>query len=52
MSELETQVTNYLNYCRNQKRLDEKTLRAYRIDLTSFAELWNQTKYWTLHRKH
>ncbi len=37
MSELETQVTNYLNYCRNQKRLDEKTLRAYRIDLDQFC---------------
>lgn len=37
MSELETQVTNYLNYCRNQKRLDEKTLRAYRIDLDKFC---------------
>lgn len=37
MNELETQVTNYLDYCRNQKRLDEKTLRAYRIDLDQFC---------------
>lgn len=37
MNELETQVKNYLDYCRNQKRLDEKTLRAYRIDLNQFC---------------
>ena len=28
---------HYLNYCRLQRRLDEKTLRAYRIDLEQFC---------------
>ena len=36
MNDLQTQITNYLEYCQNQKRLDSKTLRAYRIDLTQF----------------
>ena len=38
MNELQTHITNYLNYCRAQKRLDEKTLKAYRIDLRQFTE--------------
>lgn len=37
MNSLQTQITTYLDYCRYQKRLDEKTLKAYRIDLTQFA---------------
>ncbi len=36
MSELQMHVKNYLEYCQFQKRLDEKTLKAYRIDLTQF----------------
>lgn len=36
MSNLQTQITNYLDYCRCQKRLDQKTLKAYRIDLSQF----------------
>lgn len=36
MSNLQTQINQYLEYCRYQKRLDEKTLKAYRIDLTQF----------------
>jgi len=27
MNDLQTQVTDYLDYCQNQKRLDAKTLR-------------------------
>lgn len=38
MNNLETQITHYLEYCRNQKRLDNKTLKAYRIDLRQFAD--------------
>ena len=34
---LSTHIQNYLTYCKNQKRLDEKTLKAYRIDLAQFA---------------
>lgn len=38
-----TLVKIYLNYCEYQKRLDAKTLKAYRIDLRQFEELvWNQ----------
>lgn len=29
-------MENYLTYCQYQKRLDEKILKAYRIDLTQF----------------
>lgn len=31
-------IKNYLEYCEVQKRLDEKTLKAYRIDLRQFSE--------------
>lgn len=33
MSTLPTLIENYLEYCKYQKRLDSKTLKAYRIDL-------------------
>lgn len=36
MNDLLTQTKNFLEYCRYQKRLDEKTLKAYRIDLKQF----------------
>lgn len=38
MNNLSSIITEYLNYCRTQKCLDEKTLKAYRIDLRQFAE--------------
>lgn len=38
MDDLQKYVKNYLKHCQEQKRLDEKTLRAYRIDLTQFCE--------------
>ena len=31
-------IKNYLEYCNTQKRLDEKTVKAYRIDLRQFSE--------------
>lgn len=34
MNNLQTHLKNYLKYCQYQKRLDSKTLKAYRIDLT------------------
>lgn len=37
MSSMQTKIENYLEYCQYQKRLDEKTLKAYRIDLTQFC---------------
>ncbi len=38
MSDLQEHIENYLEYCQYQKRLDDKTLKAYRIDLRQFAE--------------
>ncbi|MBD5549635.1 MAG: tyrosine-type recombinase/integrase [Lachnospiraceae bacterium] len=37
MDNLQTYIENYLGYCSAQKCLDEKTLKAYRIDLKQFA---------------
>lgn len=37
MNNLQTHLKNYLEYCQYQKRLDSKTLKAYRIDLTQFS---------------
>ena len=36
MNNLQSEIQNYLNYCQSQKRLDIKTLKAYRIDLRQF----------------
>ena len=36
MNTLQNQITKYLNYCQEQKRLDSKTLKAYQIDLKQF----------------
>lgn len=38
MNNLQNHIGNYLEYCSVQKRLDEKTLKAYRIDLRQFSE--------------
>lgn len=38
MGDLQTHIKNYLTYCQDQKRLDSKTLKAYRIDLTQFQQ--------------
>lgn len=38
MHTINTCIKNYLEYCNTQKRLDEKTLKAYRIDLRQFSE--------------
>ena len=38
MNDLQPHIKNYLEYCKNQKRLDDKTLKAYRIDLTQFYD--------------
>lgn len=37
MNNLQTTITNYLDFCQYQKRLDKKTLKAYRIDLRQFS---------------
>lgn len=38
MNNSKTLTDNYLEHCIQQKRLDEKTLKAYRIDLRQFFE--------------
>lgn len=38
MNNLQSLIKNYLEYCNTQKCLDEKTLKAYRIDLRQFSE--------------
>lgn len=38
MNNLSTHIKNYLEYCQYQKRLDDKTLKAYRIDLKQFSD--------------
>lgn len=38
MSDLQAHTNNYLEYCQYQKRLDSKTLKAYRIDLRQFSD--------------
>lgn len=37
MKNLETIIKDYLNFCQYQKRLDAKTMKAYRIDLKQFS---------------
>ena len=36
MNRLQTHLKNYLKYCEYQKKLDNKTLKAYQIDLAQF----------------
>ncbi|MCM1253512.1 MAG: tyrosine-type recombinase/integrase [Clostridium sp.] len=36
MDNLETIINHYLDFCQYQKRLDAKTMKAYRIDLKQF----------------
>ncbi len=38
MNDLPILIDNYLEYCKNQKRLDAKTIKAYRIDLSQFSK--------------
>lgn len=38
MTEIKNNINNYLDYCKSQKRLNEKTLKAYRIDLNQFSD--------------
>lgn len=40
---IQEQIGRYLFYCREQRRLDEKTVRAYKIDLTQFEEFISGT---------
>ena len=46
MDNLKILTENYLEYCKTQKRLDPKTMRAYRIDLRQFSEWLPSTEVW------
>ena len=36
MNNLNNDIKNYIEYCEYRKRLDSKTLKAYRIDLKQY----------------
>lgn len=36
---LKEEISKYLNYCKFQKELDDKTIKAYRADLEQFIAL-------------
>lgn len=38
MDTIKTNINKYLTFCKSQKCLDEKTIKAYRIDLTQFCD--------------
>lgn len=44
MTNLQTLIQNYLEYCGTQKCLDKKILKAYRIDLRQFSEQTDTTE--------
>lgn len=37
MNNLQSNINNYINFCESQKRLDSKTIKAYKIDLRQFT---------------
>lgn len=41
---LDSCIADYLGYCRDQKCLDEKTLKAYRMDLRQFQDIYTDKK--------
>lgn len=44
MNNIELQIKHYLEYCSSQKRLDSKTIKAYRIDLRQFTDFIDGTE--------
>lgn len=45
MINLEKEISKYFNFCEFQKKLDEKTLKAYRIDLRQFLDFITSNNY-------
>lgn len=43
-----TIIEEYITYCETQKRLDKKTLKAYRIDLTQFSDFFQNANLNTI----
>ena len=48
MNTLFDTTENYLEYCKTQKRLDNKTLKAYRTDLSQFVSFFNNSSIHTI----
>ena len=48
MNTLFATTENYLEYCKTQKRLDNKTLKAYRTDLSQFVSFFNNSHIHTI----
>lgn len=48
MNTLISITEEYLAYCKSQKGLDDKTIKAYRIDLGQFSSFFNNTDIHTL----
>ena len=44
MTDIRLHINKYLDYCSQQKRLDQKTIKAYRIDLDQFANYISETQ--------
>lgn len=44
MNNLKQSINTYINYCSAQKRLNNKTTKAYRIDLYQFADFIQETE--------
>ena len=42
---LKEEINKYLNYCKFQKELDDKTIKAYRADLEQFITCLLYTSY-------
>ncbi len=43
MNDIQLHINKYLDYCSQQKRLNPKTIKAYRIDLDQFASHISET---------
>ena len=41
MKNIKEHINNYLSHCLTQKRLDSKTIKAYKIDLIQFSDVTN-----------
>lgn len=48
MNTLFATTENYLKYCKTQKRLDNKTLKAYQTDLSQFMSFFNNSSIHTI----
>ena len=48
MNTLNKYIQEYIEYCQYRKRLDSKTLKAYRIDLNQYANFTSGSLYLSL----